>query len=373
MKKTFKTVLSILFLIIYTTFPVHATSGQEMTVHFLDVSQGLSILVQSDGQTLLYDGGDRSHSSFVVSYLQNQKIDSIDYLISSHYDEDHVSGLIGCLNTFPVSHVIASDYTHGTNLYDSFMDAVDAQGIEIEYPEPGETYSLGSGEFTILAPSVIHDDSNNNSVAIRLTNGADSFVFTGDAAHESEEEMINTGLTLDCDVLSIGHHGSANSTSWDFLEATLPEYAVISCGAGNQYGHPDADVMEKLLSMEIEIYRTDIQGTIIAESNGSGITWSAPPCNDYTPGEPNDTGTQPQSAPEGNANTQTLSDNELAASQEQGQAAETAPQEQTVWLSATGSKYHSIPNCGNMNPDKARQVSVDEAIAQGYEVCKKCF
>ena len=141
-------------------------SGGSMTVHFLDVGQGLSILVQSEGQNLLYDGGPRSASSYVVSYLQEQNVSEIDYLISSHYDEDHVSGLIGCLNAFQVDNVIGADYIHDSSLYGSFMDAVAAHGLEVQHPAVGAEYTFGSGEFTILSPKEISKESNANSVAI---------------------------------------------------------------------------------------------------------------------------------------------------------------------------------------------------------------
>lgn len=331
-----------------------------MAVHFLDVGQGLAILVQSGGQNLVYDGGDRSHSSFVVSYLQQQQVSNIDYLISSHYDEDHVSGLIGCLNAFSVSNVIGADYVHDSSLYTSFMDAVSANGLSVQHPQVAEVFPFGTGEFTILSPSTISNDSNDNSVAIKLTNGDTNFIFTGDAEYSSEADMISSGIDLDCDVLCIGHHGSASSTSWDFLQATVPEYAVISCGTDNQYDHPDADTMDKLSSMEINVFRTDKQGTIAALSNGLSVSWTVEPCNDYTPGNSNDFGTLPSSETEAPASEETT-------------ITESQPQSYMVWLSATGTKYHNKPNCGNMNPDKARQVTESEAIAQGFEPCKKCF
>ena len=225
-------------------------SGGSMTVHFLDVGQGLSILVQSEGQNLLYDGGPRSASSYVVSYLQEQNVSEIDYLISSHYDEDHVSGLIGCLNAFQVDNVIGADYIHDSSLYGSFMDAVAAHGLEVQHPAVGAEYTFGSGEFTILSPKEISKESNANSVAIKLTNGENSFVFTGDADFNCEADMVNSGLDLSCDVLSVGHHGSATSTSWDFLQAAVPEFAVISCGAGNIHKILDS-VFSLLLYVEI--------------------------------------------------------------------------------------------------------------------------
>lgn len=350
--------------VVYLT---EASETTDMTVHFLDVGQGLSILVQSEGETLLYDGGPRSASSYVVSYLQDQQISEIDYMISSHYDEDHVSGLIGCLNAFSVKNVIGADYVHDSGLYDSFINGVEAQGLEVQHPAVGTEYAFGSGSFTILSPKSISKESNANSVAIKLTNGTDRFIFTGDADHNSEADMVTSGINLECDVLSVGHHGSATATSWDFLEATVPEYAVISCGAGNMYGHPDADTMEKLSAMEIQIYRTDEQGTVVAYSSGNGIAWNMEPCNDYSSGD-GESGEGDGQAFQADTDL-AVNDSDESLQTESGDSV----QEEMVWISATGSKYHSIPDCGNMNPDKAYQEPVSQAEAQGYEACKKCF
>ena len=158
-----------------TPTPEPTKEAGEMKVHFLDVGQGLSILVQSGGQTMIYDGGDKSTSSFVVSYLQKQNVTTIDYLISSHYDSDHMAGLIGCLSAFDVKNVISSDYEHDSKLYQSFIQAVADQGLTMQHPAVGTEFSFGTGSFQILAPATIDpDDSNKNSVAIKLTNGENS-------------------------------------------------------------------------------------------------------------------------------------------------------------------------------------------------------
>ena len=339
----------------------------EMKVHFLDVGQGLSILVQSEDKNLIYDGGDRKTSSFVVSYLKKQNVKKIDYLISSHYDADHMAGLIGCLKAFDVSHVISSDYTHNSKLYKSFVKAVKADGLKMEHPSVGTTFTFGSGSFEILAPSTIEKNgSNNNSVAIKLINGDNSFVFTGDAEHASESAMCNTGIDLECDVLVPGHHGSATATSWEFLQKTVPEYAVISCGADNKYGHPDKDTMDKLESMDIQVYRTDKQGTITVTSDGKTLNWSANPCNDYTPGDADDTGTV---ASESETSNQSEVNSVKAETTQNTEDTTT----DMVWIAATGSKYHRINNCGRMNPDNAKQVTREEAVSMGMEPCKKCY
>ena len=260
-------------------------NADAMQVHFLDVGQGLSILVQLGDEVLIYDGGDRGTSSFVVSYLQDLGIKEIDYMISSHYDADHLAGLIGCLNVFDVKNVIGSNYKHTSKLYSSFMDAVEDEGLKMQYPKVGTTYAFGDAVITILAPKKIGEDSNANSVAVKLTYGESDFIFTGDADYGSERDMVASGINLDCEVLSLAHHGSSTGNSSLFLEKTLPEAVVISCGKGNDYGHPHVEVVELLEAMEIDVFRSDVQGTVIATTDGKTITWSEAPCNDYSDGD----------------------------------------------------------------------------------------
>lgn len=266
--------------------PVSSGPKEEsMQVHFMDVEQGLSIVVQLGDEVLIYDGGDRDTSSFVVSYLQDLGVTEIDYMISSHYDSDHLAGLIGCLKTFEVKNVIGSDYEHNSKLYTSFMDAVKEEGLKMQYPPVGKTYDFGEAEITILAPKEIGSDSNANSVAIKLTYGESDFIITGDADYSSEREMVASGINLDCEVLSLAHHGSSTGNSALFLEKTTPEFAVISCAKGNNYGHPHIEVVELLEAMEIDVFRSDVQGTVIATTDGKNITWSEAPCNDYSDGD----------------------------------------------------------------------------------------
>lgn len=352
------------------SLPVHAEGGaQDMAVHFLDVGQGLSILVQSGGENLLYDGGDTSHSDEVVEYLHNQNVENIDYMISSHYDADHLGGLLKCLQNFSVENILGADYYQGTDLYMDFVNAATANAISIQYPKPGDTFSFGTGSFTVLAPSGIDpNDSNKNSVVIRLTNGNNSFLFTGDAEETSEQDMISTGRSLDCDVLSLAHHGSQSSTTWDFLEASTPSWAVISCGTDNRYGHPSADTMGRLSSMNIPVFRTDKQGTIVALSDGENISWNQEPCNDYSSG---DASSEVSTPPSGDFSPETSTPSSPDSSLSEAQPSDSSGA--MVWIPATGEKYHSIPDCGRMNPAKASQITESEAISRGYAPCSKCF
>ena len=375
MKKQSKlmTFLMSLLLAFMLAVPGNAVSTQaagqgDMAVHFIDVGQGLAILVQSGGENLLYDGGNRAHADEVVQYLKNQQVETIDYMISSHYDEDHLGGLVKCLDNFEVEHVLGSDYVHTSDLFNTFMNTATAHAIIVEYPSVGDTYEFGTGSFTVMAPDGISQNSNDNSVVIRLVNGNNSFMFMGDAEETSEQDMISTGMNLDCDVLSVGHHGSASSTTWDFLEATSPSYAVISCGINNQYNHPSADTMGRLSDMGIPVFRTDKQGTIIAVSDGTNISWSQEPCNDYSSGDSSVNASAGGTG--GNSWQEETTTSDPVPEQEESNNADLGTM---VWIPATGEKYHSIPNCGRMNPDTARQVSRSEAEAMGYGPCSKCY
>ena len=334
-----------------------------MEVHFVDVGQGLGTLVKADGQVLVYDGGSRHASRKFVAYLKEQGVETIDYLVSSHYDEDHLGGLIGCLHAFNVKNVICSDYVHTSKLYQTFIDLTDEKGLKRQHMAPGETFDFGKGRVTVLGPVEIRKNaSNDNSVVIRIDYGERSFLFTGDAEHKSEEAMVQKGENLKCDVLVPGHHGSATASCWDFLRATLPEYAVISCGEKNSYGHPHVDTMEKLEAMEIEVFRTDSQGDVVCKTDGIDLNWSAKPCNDYSG---RDGGTK-VSEPEPQKKTVQEETTETENVQK-------VAEENSVWISRTGSKYHRINNCGRMNPNTSREIPESEAVADGMEKCKKCW
>lgn len=251
--------------------------GSSLEMNFLDVGQGLSVLINADGHFMLYDGGDRTASSFVVAYLKDKGVTDLDYLVASHYDADHINGLVGALNVFNTAQILGPDYETETKIYGSFINKVKELEKEIKHPTPGERYPLGSGYFEILAPlSDRYDDVNNYSIAIRLVYGDTSFLIMGDAEKESEEEMTDRWPDLSADVLCVGHHGSPTSTSEELLDRVNPSIAVISCGRDNSYGHPGKAVLERLEERDIPVLRTDESGTITITSDGTGLTVSPP-------------------------------------------------------------------------------------------------
>ena len=335
-----------------------AEGSGTMTVRFLDVGQGNSVLVESDGQYMLIDGGDYDYSSYVVAYLKNQGVETLDYMIVSHYDSDHLSGCVGALRAFDCELVICPDYEGDTKTYDTFVGDLEKYDVAHVNPEVGETYELGDAMFTIVCPEEYnYKDENDNSVGIRLEFGQNSFLICGDAGEESEEDMLESGVLLQSDVYMAGHHGSSGSSTYDFLQAVQPEVVVISCGFDNSYGHPAKATMNRLKKTGAEIYRTDLQGELIAVSDGMNITWNVSPSNDFRCGED-------------------VAAEESVQKAEQGDTA--AESKKTTYILNTNSEKFHLPSCDSVediSPDNRKEVSstLSEMENNGYSPCKRCL
>lgn len=392
MNRIFKYALTLAAMSTLFTTPAFAQTD----VHILDVGQGLSILVESQGHAMLYDGGDRNKSSFVVSYLKDQDIKNFDYVIASHYDSDHLNGVVGALNVFSTKQVFAPEYTTDTRVFNSFTSIVKTRKIPKKQPAVGSKYQLGDATIQILSPSGSdYSDVNNYSIAVRIVDGDTSFLITGDAEAQAEKEICSSKLELDSDVYVMGHHGSGSSTSWDLLQKVTPEYAVVSCGTGNSYGHPHVESMEKLQSMDIQLLRTDKQGTLIASTDGKTIKWNVEPCNDYTPGDSNDKAAAAQTQnPESTQNSakapnSVKTQNSAKAqnsseSQSSTQKSDTSQETKSSSLSTsteyilnTSTKKIHLPNCKSVKQmkDKNKKSTTESKaslMSQGYTPCGNC-
>lgn len=265
--------------------PVEGDEASRLEVHFLDVGQGDATLIVSDGQTMLIDSGDDGQGTALQLYLTKQGIEKLDYLVLTHTDADHIGGADVIISKFDIGNVFIGDYKKETRVYRDLMQALKDRGLSYTTPAVGESFSLGAATFTILAPNKEYSDPNNTSIVLLLKNGENSFLFSGDAQEQAEEDILENGISIDCDVYKVGHHGSKHSNSKEFLSAMTPDCAVISCGENNSYGHPDAEVLNNLRSMGVKVYRTDEQGTIVAVSDGRQITWNCAPSETWQAGE----------------------------------------------------------------------------------------
>lgn len=244
-------------------------------VHFINAGQGDSILIESDGHYMLIDAGENKKGSTVTQYLDSLKIQRLDYVIGTHPHSDHIGGLDTVIKAFDIGKVILPPVTHTTKTFEDLLDALRDKDLKIARPTAGDIYQLGSATFQIIAPNKDYGDNLNNwSVGIRLTCGNNAFLFAGDAEKEAEHDMTVNGLPLQADVLKLGHHGSRTSSTDEFLDKVNPSYAVILCGRDNSYGHPHKEILEKLKARNIQVFRTDRQGTITAAADGTNITWT---------------------------------------------------------------------------------------------------
>ena len=315
-------------------------TGQGLTVHYIDVGQGDSILAGSDGHYMLIDAGENDQADTVVSYLKQAGVTSLDYVIGTHPHSDHIGGLDKVIDEFTVGKIILPPVEHTTRTFEDVLNAVSNKGLKITKPVPGSTYTLGSASFTIVAPVKDYgNDLNNWSVGIRLTYGSNSFLMCGDAESQAESDMLERGMPLKADVLKAGHHGSSTSTSV-FLKAVSPSYVVIQCGKDNSYGHPHKETMEKLEKAGCQVLRTDEYGTITASSDGTQITWNVPGTKDAA-------GAQPFQSP------------------------------QSTYILNTSSRKFHLPDCPSLEQMKDRNRKEfsgtrDELISEGYAPCGQC-
>ena len=260
---------------------------ETLEVHFIDVGQGDATLIKEGEHALLIDAGENNQGSVVVDYLNSQNIKQLDYVIGTHPDSDHIGGLDVVIEEYTCEKVIMPDVDPDTRTYDDVVSALNDKNLSVTAPKVGDTYSLGDASFTIIAPVRDYgDDTNNWSVGIRLTFGEDHFLFTGDAEATAETDMIDSGIDLSADVYKAAHHGSKTGSSENFLDAVQPDYSVISCGEDNEYGHPSAQTLNEFRTRGIQVFRTDEQGTVVAVSDGSSITWNTSPDESWKSGEP---------------------------------------------------------------------------------------
>ena len=242
-------------------------------VHFIDVGQADAALVMCDGHYMLIDGGNAEDSDLVYSYLERHGAKHLDYMVASHAHEDHIGGLSGALNYATVDTALCPVTEYSSKVFQNMVKYLEEQGKSLTVPEPGDKFDLGSARVEILGPVKEYDDTNNTSIVLRIDYGETSFLFTGDMETGAERDLIDSGADLRATVLKAGHHGSDTSTGYQFLREVSPQYTVISVGEGNKYGHPSDEVLSRFRDAGTEVYRTDMQGHIIAESDGKTVTF----------------------------------------------------------------------------------------------------
>ena len=259
-----------------------ADDAAKLKVHFIDVGQGDSILLESGGEFVLIDAGEKEYGGTVLKYINSCGAKRLKYVIATHPHSDHIGGLAKVINGIDTENFITVETDQRTSTWMKVLDTVDKNDVHYIDAKAGDKYTFGDTTFTILAPlSDRYDGYNNYSVVTMVQCGKIRFLLTGDAEKESENEMLNAGEDLRADVLKCGHHGSSTSSSAAFLKAVRPSYAIISCGKNNDYGHPHKETLKKLKLLDCTYLRTDTMGTIVASTDGRYLSFSA--ANGSTP------------------------------------------------------------------------------------------
>ena len=267
-----------------------------LKIHFIDVGQADAILIQlPSGQNMLIDAGNNNDSDQVVNYLKSNEVKKIDHVLGTHPHEDHIGGLDVAIESFDVGKVYLPKASHTTKTYEDLLAAIKNKGLKITEAKGGVKLDVGSGAAAeLFAPNDSgYNSLNNYSAVLKLSFGSTSFLFTGDAEDISEDQILQANYNLKADLLKVGHHGSTSSTSAAFLEKVSPQYAIICVGKDNDYNHPHAEILAKLTAADVEVYRTDRQGTIIATSNGDTITFNTKPASPETVSSLNNTPSTP--------------------------------------------------------------------------------
>ncbi|MEK4760741.1 MBL fold metallo-hydrolase [Viridibacillus sp. FSL E2-0187] len=254
-------------------------AASNVKVHVIDVGQGDSILIQTGNENILIDGGNKGKGDEVVAYLKKQKVKTLNAVISTHPDADHVGGLAEVIDTLKVKSVYAPKVTHSTIAYKNFLTSVKKKGLKIKVAKKGVEVPTKAKNITLkfLGPVTTYSksDLNNWSAVLQLTHSKKKFLFTGDAETKAENDMLKAGVLSKVDVLKVSHHGAKEATTTSFLNKVKPTYAAISVSSTNGYGHPTSATLKRLKAKKAKIYRTDKNGSIVFTSTGSKITVKA--------------------------------------------------------------------------------------------------
>ena len=276
--KIILTISAIIISISFLTQNNNVSSQNKMIVHYIDVGQGDCILIQVNNKNLLIDSGPSSNRKDLLDYLEKLNIKKLDYIIATHPHEDHIGNMDTIIKRYSVGNFYSPKVITSSNTFESMISALVDKNLKISVLKKGvKGIDLGKNvKIQVFSPleNISSDNLNDYSPIIKITFVNNSFLFTGDAEVSTESMVISENNNLNCDILKVGHHGSSTSTSSSFLASVNPSVAIIPVGKNNSYGHPTPEVLSLLNSYNIRTFRTDINGTIIAISDGKNINIS---------------------------------------------------------------------------------------------------
>lgn len=266
------------------------TYKNEMVISFVDVGQGDCTIIKCGDNTMMVDTGMYYEYDNVQEEMNNLGIRSLDYLVLTHPDADHIGSAEDVIEDYPVDTVLMPDCDSDSKTYSRLMTAIDESGVKIVHPTTEDIFAFGDATIDVLAPKYdvegAYSDTNSFSIVCKVTYGINSVLLTGDATGEEIGDIIDYE-NVSADIIKLAHHGSANDgcNNYYFLDKVNPDYAIVSCGYNNDYGHPHRETMSYLKDNNIKMFRTDLQGTIRCVLDGKSITFDKENCKDFASGE----------------------------------------------------------------------------------------
>ena len=369
-KSDFKRILqaALLSILIIAVSAIAVSASGDLQVHFIDVGQGDSELIQFNGTNILIDGGTQDMGSVVESYLREHGVSSLSLVVSTHPHEDHIGGLLTVLNNFLVGQILDSGQAHTTSTFETYLNLIDQKNISYAVAERGQTIDLDPVKIEVLSPPTTHfaDDLNQNSIVLKVTYNNVSCLFMGDAGTEAESSLLFSGYDLQSDILKVGHHGSSSASSPAFLSRVMPTSSIIEVGTGNDYGHPTQKTLNALSGIGSKVYRTDTNGNIVVTTDGQSYSVT----------------TEKQSGSTASTSTQAKASDTWPASQAVSATsgttttATTSTSSQGPFVGSSKSDKYHYPSCSAAKRIKSSNLvtfsSSADARAHGYVPCGKC-
>lgn len=338
-------------------------TSHDATLHFIDTGNSDAILIQQGEVAALIDGGDNDDEALVADYIKAQGITRLEYVIATHPDADHIGGLDAVISQLEVGKVLVGNGKVTTKTYTDFIEAIMDKGLSPSVPLLYSEFPLGEAALKIV--SVANEkDPNNCSLVILYTYGQNKVLFMGDA-DQSIEKSLDIKQIGDVDLIKVGHHGSKTSSNFDFMKAISPEYAVITCGTSNKYGHPNKETIETLEKLNITIYRTDERGDIVFNLTDEEMVLAEGKGGEIGA----DVGKQAEEKVSEQVSAEEAKEQAIDEVTPSISSEITLAEDTKLYFTVSGKKYHLKPDCSGMKePIEGTIKDIGDRTP-----CKKCF